>query len=123
MYRPGIAYGWASSPEALMSAADMNARTDQSNDDVSFIRTMFLLDRNVVLRFCCRAKQQRCQRAFPLVPAAFSSRLHGRKLEDCPEINIACQGSRQRILTPDAVLPSEPQRRRQYSDLSSTPTN
>src|SRR6266568_7417104 len=69
----------------------MNARTDQSNDDVSFIRTKFLLDRNVVLRFCCGAKQPRCQRGFPLCPAHFPRVLRGRKLEDCPEINIGCQ--------------------------------
>ena len=54
-----------------MTAADMNARTGQSKDDVSFIKTIFLLNRNVVLRFCCDAKQQRCHRGFPLYPECF----------------------------------------------------
>src|SRR5258708_2486886 len=70
MYRPGIAYGWTSSPEAWMTAAQMNARNGQSDDDVSFIN-MLLLNRNVVLRFCYRAKQQRCQRGFSLYPSRF----------------------------------------------------
>ncbi len=49
-----------------MTAVDMNARTNQSKDDVSFIETIFLPNRNVALRSYCDVKQQRCHRGFTL---------------------------------------------------------
>ena len=74
-----------------MTAAELNVRIDQSNDDFGFIKECFLLNRNGELRSCCGSKQQRCHSGFLRVPGAFSWSFRGWKPEDCPEMNVACQ--------------------------------
>ena len=73
-----------------MTAAELNVRIDQSNDDFGFIKQCFLLNRNVELRSSCGSKQQRCHSGFLRVPGAFSWSFRGWKPEDCPEMIFAC---------------------------------
>ena len=60
-----------------MTAAELNVRVDQSNDDFGFIKQCFLLNRNVELRSCCGSKQQRCHSGFLRVPTHFLGAFEG----------------------------------------------
>src|SRR5262245_20887381 len=47
-------------------------------------------NRNVALRSCCDAKQQRCHGGFALYPSYFPRVFGGRESGDCPEMVFAC---------------------------------
>ena len=85
-----------------MTAADMNARTGQSNDDVIFIK-MFLLNRNVVLRFCCGLSNNGANAIFPSahrVFLAFARMKNGRLSRN----KHRASGSSQRNPWPDGAV-------------------